>query len=230
MMLTLKQARRALVALHFGNEALASLPSTDQVVTHVRARGSIQFDPLNVVGRNPDLVLQSRIPDYRPEYLSRALYDEWRLVDGFDKNLSIYPVEDYPCFARMRAGVSAGFRDNPAITGRFDWALNEIDRRGALCSDDLQLNEKVRWPWGFTTLSRAALETLWLTGRLTLHHKKGARRYFDLIERHLPAELLAAPDPHPADEDYRAWRVLRRVRGVGCCGTGAATPIWAWPA
>jgi uncharacterized protein YcaQ len=34
----------------------------------------IQFDPLNIVARNPDLVLQSRVADYRPEMLYELAY------------------------------------------------------------------------------------------------------------------------------------------------------------
>ena len=37
----------------------------------------IQYDPLDVVGRNPDLVLQSRVKNYRPQMLydlSERLY------------------------------------------------------------------------------------------------------------------------------------------------------------
>jgi uncharacterized protein len=35
----------------------------------VRSLGAVQVDPLNVAGRNHDLVLQARVIDYRPEHL-----------------------------------------------------------------------------------------------------------------------------------------------------------------
>jgi uncharacterized protein YcaQ len=35
------------------------------ILDYIRLVGSIQFDPINVVGRNPDLVLQSRVKNYR---------------------------------------------------------------------------------------------------------------------------------------------------------------------
>ena len=43
---------------------------------------SIQFDPINVVGRNPDLVLQSRVKDFRPVLLDELLYKDRFLVDN----------------------------------------------------------------------------------------------------------------------------------------------------
>jgi len=60
-------------------------------ISHV---GSIQFDPINIVGRNPDLVLQSRVKDYQPDFLDDLLYSKRYLLDGWDKMTSIYSVND----------------------------------------------------------------------------------------------------------------------------------------
>ncbi|NLG24866.1 MAG: hypothetical protein GX558_05890 [Clostridiales bacterium] len=215
MRLTRRQAAAALVALHFGDAGIAAMNPVDQVVAHARSRGCIQFDPLDVVGRNPDLMLQSRVEGYSPRHLERALYADRRLIDGFDKNLAIFAVEDFPHLRRLRDGTFRGFRTHQAIEAASAAVLDAIDRRGPLCSDDLDMNEKVDWPWGKTTLARAALESLWVAGRLVIHHKKGVRRYYDRIERHLPAHILAAKDPNPRDEDYYKWQVLRRIRSVG---------------
>ena len=54
--------------------------------------GCIQFDPLDIVGRNPDLVLQSRISDFRPAMLQELIYEDRELVDGWDKNMSLFSV------------------------------------------------------------------------------------------------------------------------------------------
>jgi len=43
------------------------------VLRVIRDLQSIQFDPINVVGRNPDLVLQSRVRDYQPRMLDDLL-------------------------------------------------------------------------------------------------------------------------------------------------------------
>ncbi|MBN1669005.1 MAG: winged helix DNA-binding domain-containing protein, partial [Anaerolineales bacterium] len=45
------------------------------------------------------------------------------------------------------------------------------------------------------------------------------RRYFDLIERLLPAELLGAPNPHTSLDHYHDWHVLRRVGSLGIAST-----------
>ena len=38
--------------------------------------GCIQYDPLNISGRNADLVLQSRVKNYTPSILEDLLYTE----------------------------------------------------------------------------------------------------------------------------------------------------------
>ena len=43
------------------------------ILRAIRHLGCVQFDPLDVVGPNPDLVLQARVADYRPAMLAACL-------------------------------------------------------------------------------------------------------------------------------------------------------------
>lgn len=221
--ITSAQARAFLVRLHFGDARNDRADPVDALNAHVRRLGCVQYDPLDVVGRNPDLVMQARVENYRPGMLYRALYERRALFEGFDKNLAIYPAEDFPRFARSRRDIFRWYQDEGAIKGALPGVLREVEARGALCSDDFpELSEKVRWPWGPTKLGRAALETLWMEGRLALSKRIGARRYFDLIGRCLPAEIHAAPDPLKTEADYHNWHFARRVRSVGMLTGGAS--------
>jgi uncharacterized protein YcaQ len=225
MKLCAAEARRYLSHLHFEQPTVART-KPGKVCEHVARRGCIQYDPLDVVGRNADLTLQSRIPGYRPEHLSKALYVERTLVDGFDKNLAIYPASDFPYFARMRREGSSWFHPKDEnVRTCFEHVLREVEARGPLCSDDLTLDGKVDWPWGPTKIGRAALESLWLRGDLILHHRSSARRYFDRIERHLPEALRTERDPNPLDEDYHAWQLKRRIGSVGLLADGPSDAL-----
>lgn len=42
----------------------------------LRAAEGVQVDPLNVVARSHDLVLHSRVIDYRPDHLDTLLYKQ----------------------------------------------------------------------------------------------------------------------------------------------------------
>jgi len=217
MKLTKAEARKYLLK-HQRLDKPRSLEGKAGALEFVRRVGCVQFDPLDQVGCNPHLVLQSRVEGYRPQMLDDLLYADRLLVDGFDKNLSIWPAEDWPTFARNRGDARIWF-GNDQVEGTLceaiDHVLSEIAARGPLCSADFEAREKVDWPWGPTNAVRAALESLYFHGRLAIHRKAGTRKYYDLIERCLPQELLSAPEPHPADADYLRWRVLRRVGAIG---------------
>jgi uncharacterized protein YcaQ len=74
-----EQARRFLVTYHF----------TPMDLPGVFARlGTVQYDPLNPVGRNPDLVLQARIPGYRVDDWQQAAYVNRLIYDAWDKQAS----------------------------------------------------------------------------------------------------------------------------------------------
>jgi uncharacterized protein len=186
------------------------------ILQYIQRVGCIQFDPLNIVGHNQDLVLQSRISGYQPSLLLELLYQERKLLDGWDKNMSIYCVEDWPCFERNRKAAWRYFgnKDRPA-TAILPQVRKEFEERGPLSSADLDYNQKVNWPWAPTRLSRAVLESMYYWGELVIHHKIRTRRIYDLAGRHIPAELLQNPDPNQTEEQYQDWYMLRRIGSIG---------------
>ena len=197
------------------------------ILTYIHHVGAIQFDPINVVGRNPDLVLQSRVRKYKPELLAELLYTERQLLDGWDKMASIYPTSDWPYFSRHRKRMRErhGQPSNPPMQLASE-VLEAIRERGPLSSIDLKQEETIQWSWGQNSrLARASLEILNAMGELVVHHRVGTRRVFELSERALPEELLVAPDPNRAVEDYQNWHVLRRIRGLGLANPGG-TEHW----
>ena len=77
--LSREQARRFLTAYHFTQ---TDLPGVFERL------GTVQYDPLNPVGRNPDLVLQARIPDYQVDDWQQAAYTNCLIYDAWDKQSS----------------------------------------------------------------------------------------------------------------------------------------------
>lgn len=209
------EARRFLL-MHHRLWPPRSLAGKAGILEFIRHVGCIQFDPIDVVGRNPDLVLQSRVADYRRSLLEEMLYGDHQLLDGWDKQAGIYPVTDWPYFARHRARTAQRHGDpsNPPMAIA-PAVLQAIRERGPLSSIDLDHAGTVDWFWGPTRLGRATLEILHGMGEVTIHHRVGTRRFFELTEKLVPADLLAAPDPNPTIEEYQDWHVLRRVGGLG---------------
>jgi len=197
------------------------------ILEFVRRVGAIQFDPVNVVGRNPDLVLQSRVKSYHPGLLEELLYRDRQLVDGWDKVASIILTSDWPRFARHRERTRREYgRDSNPQMKAAPLVIEAIRQRGPLSSIDFKQQGRIQSDWGIpTTLARAALAILHAMGELVVDHRVGTRRAFDLAERLLPAELLAAPDPIEHDPDYQAWRVVRRIGGLGLASP-VASEYW----
>ncbi len=213
--LTKSQARQFILA-HQGLWPPRCLTGKSGVLRHIGHVGCIQFDPLNIVGHNSELVLQARILGFRRAMLQELLYDERQLIDGYDKMMSIYSVRDWPCFRRDRESAERDLTDGAeAIRSIVPQVRKEIMDRGPLSSIDLDYNDRVRWPWGPARLSRAALESMYFCGELVVHHRVHTRRVYDLAVRHLSHGLLSAPDPNVGEEEYRDWRVLRRIGGIG---------------
>lgn len=219
-------ARRFLLAYHYlwPPRQLSGKEGALQFMRKVRC---VQFDPVNVVGWNPDLVFQSRVRDYTARVLDDLLYTDRLLWDGFDKVQSIYLSEDWPAFARRRAHhhLNVWFPEEQALKLHPN-ILDIIHERGPLSSIDLEQQASIDGFWGMPIrVERAALENLYNMGRLGIHHRVGTRRYFDLVERLLPNDILQAPDPNETLDAYQEWHVLRRVAALGLAHASSAE-VW----
>jgi len=221
--LTNRQARR-FVLLRQGLVGERAFAGKQGALGFVRRAGCIQFDPVDVCGRNAELTLQSRVEGFEKAMLDELLYADRLLVDYPDKQLAIIPAELWPYFGRYREAARKGGLAFEGLAAMEKKALAFIKANGPVSSAELPFSGSMRWHssihwsggWdGETNAARAVLEQLYSAGRLVVHRKKGARKYYDLAERHLGPELLAAPEPLPDEPSHLRWRVLRRIGAVG---------------
>ena len=92
--LTKQQARQFMLLKH-GLIGERKFIGKDGVLAFVRQAGCIQFDPIDVCGKNAELVLQSRVKGFTKKMLYELLYEDRKLIDYFDKNLAIMAFEDW---------------------------------------------------------------------------------------------------------------------------------------
>jgi uncharacterized protein YcaQ len=220
-------ARRFLVARHL----LApprDLPAQPESVLRVVDRlGSLQFDPLEVPGaRNHDLLLHARIAGYRREWCDRWLYGtDRRLIELYNKSLNILPMAELPHYA-ISWTDSANHYEERILAEQRDVAeaiLGRIRAEGPLSTADFKEHaHSVDWWWAPTRVARAVLEALFVSGRVGIARREGSRRYYDLVERLVPAELLASRE---TEEDALRHRLLSRFRGVGLMAAGGQSEI-----
>ncbi len=203
-----------------------SLPAEPESVMRVVERlGSLQFDPLDVTGRNHDLVLAARIPGYRRTWTDTLLYGERRLFEAHNKGLSLLPTVELPWYRvswdqNLGEHGSAAFVDHAALV---DELIERIRRDGPLSSTDVEPRATIDWYWRPTNQVRAILEALAEAGILGLARREGNRRVYDLVERLFPPELLAE---RPAERDQRRHKLLSRYRAHGMLGRSGSAELW----
>ena len=221
--ITIEEARRFIL----GKQGLLGshrFVGKEGVLQYVRQAGCIQYDPVDVCGKNAELTLQSRVKGFTRCMLADLLYVDRLLVDYSDKELSIWSREDWPYFSGYRAMSKvhgAGFEGIPELEAR---AIAFIREHGPVSSDTLPIEGKIYWHssmhWSGhwqnqSNAARSVLEQLYTDGVLLIHHKSGSRKYYDLAERYFSPELLNAENPCPDDMALLRWRVKRRVGAVG---------------
>ena len=218
-------ARRFLVLRHL----LApprSLPAEPESVLRVVDRlGSLQFDPLEVAGRNHDLVLLARIRGYRRDWTDHWLYTDRRLYETYNKSLNIVPVAELPLFRYIwdREGRHHGSRAFDEHAPLVEELLERIRTQGSLLPRDVGPREAIDWYWRPTNQVRAILEALAEAGRLGIARREGNLRVYDLVERLFPATIL---EDRRDEEEQQRHRLLSRYRGNGLLGASGNQELW----
>ncbi len=185
--------------------------------------GVIQLDAVNVVARTQFLVPFSRLGPYdRAAYMAMS-GPGGELVEGWAHMASLTPAATYPLLRpRMRSfaeGTSAWHRNRAAwarTEARYIAAvLDEVKRRGPLTASMLSdpRPRQGEW-WGRRSIGRVALEWLFALGELAAWRNEAFERVYDLPERVLPPELLAAPAPSPDEAEQALLLAAAASLGV----------------
>ena len=218
-------ARRFLVLRHLLAPPRAMRAEPESVLRVMDRLGSLQFDPLEIAGRNHDLVLLARIAGYRRGWTDHWLYEDRRLYETYNKGLSIVPVAELPWFRltwdQNHAEHTGGAFDEHAPL--VEELLARIREGGALLPRDVGPRAAIDWYWRPTNQVRAILEALAESGVIGIARRQGNLRIYDLAERLFPAELLADSRP---EWEQRRHRLLSRYRGGGLLGTGGQAELW----
>lgn len=221
--LTRLQARRiTLRALGFGRSRPAS--ATVRHANAVSERlGLFQIDSINVLTRAHYMPLFSRVGAYDPEILHRMFgRAPRRMFEYWAHEASLVRSELYPYLrfrmrdgARMWGSMERIANERPTLV---DWVLAEVGERGPLTAREIEhdaARTRDHWGWNWSAV-KTALEYLFYRGEVTSARRNSAfERVYDLPERVLPADVLAAPEPD-RDEAHRVlMRHAARALGIG---------------
>ncbi|HLZ58007.1 MAG TPA: crosslink repair DNA glycosylase YcaQ family protein [Ktedonosporobacter sp.] len=216
-----EQARRFLATYHFRT---TDLPGVFERL------GTVQYDPLNPVGRNPDLVFQARIPGYQVDDWQPFAYDQRLIYDAWDKQACLVPISDWSLRARVRE-LYRPYHDREILQAAPDTAekiLAALDAQGPLSS--LEFEDQSRMPdknsWYGLTQSKRVLRAMWACGMVLTHHRKNGRHYYDRPERVIPSYYYNTT-PLLDEDAYHRWIIARRFQAAGLLRPTAEAAIWS---
>ncbi len=180
------------------------------ILDFINKTGCIQFDPVDVVGRNADLTLQARIKNYDKKHLYELLYHDRLLIDGHDKMMSIYHINDWHYLQSLRSG----YIDSNKYLELLPLAqevLSFIETQEYVSSIELEDDEHIKWGYGSAKKSRAILDLLFYQGKIIVHHKERSRRFYVASSRYVDADKKVFEN----EEQQLDWHILRRISAVG---------------
>jgi len=187
--------------------------------------GLIQIDSVNVLVRSQELPLFARLGPHPRDLLPRAAADG-ELFEYWGHEASHIPVEHHRLFRwkmarateRAWGSVARMGRDRP---GYVEAVYEMVAERGPVVAGELSERTVPKGAWWDWDHAKLALEWLFYTGRITARRRvNDFARLYDLPERMLPPEALAAPTP-PEPEARKKLLVL----AAGSLGVGTVRDL-----
>lgn len=194
--------------------------------------GALQIDAVNVLVRSHYLPLFSRLGSYPLAMLDRLVTERRQAFEAWAHAASLVPIELYPVLRYRR---TARADDDPTWVrfltrieterpGYQTAVLAEVTERGPLTFSEL--TDPARRPkgdpryapstvaWDRGSDGKTMLDYLHDSGLVAVAARRGFDRCFDLTERVIPPEILAAPALEREDAQRRLVDVAARALGV----------------
>jgi uncharacterized protein YcaQ len=187
----------------------------------MRSMEHLQLDPLNVVARAHDLMLQGRVIGYRPDDWARLTYEGRRFFE-WGGWLAVRPIDELPHWrVRMRREAAsphwrAFAREHKGAIAEMRAALRD---RETIANRDFAMASRTRVDsYRGRKDSAIALHYLWRVGEAMVARRDRFERVYALTERVAPPELLAPSTPAEADAFFLRKHVaaegLTRFQGL----------------
>ncbi|WP_337191578.1 winged helix-turn-helix domain-containing protein [Nocardioides flavescens] len=218
--LTRPQARRIALAAQGFLDPRHTTPTMRTFARTLERTGLLQVDSVNVLQRAHYVPLYSRMGPYDTALLHRAAERRpRRLVEYWAHVQALMPVELWPVMQHRMATYRAQRgkwlkADDDRVVQR---VLAEVAARGASTArelDDGAPRSREHWGWNWSE-ARKALDYLYMAGELAIAGRTSQFEVrYDLPERVLPPEVLAAPTPSREEADRELVRRAARSHGV----------------
>lgn len=192
--------------------------------------GFVQVDSINTVARAHHMILAARRPAYREKNLKQHLERDRLLFEHWTHDASVVPTKFFPHwklrFERDRNKLIGRWRNwrRDGFEQKFEDILKRVSDHGPVTSASVGEDEKRSsggwWDWH---PSKTALEFLWRTGELSVCHRSGFQKAYDLTERVIPDKHLSVSHDTEKTIDWAARSALQRL---GFATSGEIAAFW----
>ncbi len=191
----------------------------------------LQLDSVNVAVRAHYMPVFSRIGAYPTDLLDDAVWAPSArrprlLVEAWAHEASLVPVEDWPLLGH-RVLPQRWWRHYAPLLERHPTLASDIRavvaERGPIGAGAIE--KELEHPsagsrppgaaWWERSEVKRVCEYLFATGELLVGSRRHFERLYDLPDRVLPPETLAAPEPDPADAARELVRRASSALGIG---------------
>jgi uncharacterized protein len=199
---------------------LRSLDGAEQAMRQIE---HLQLDPLVIIARAHDLILQSRVIDYHPGDWATLTYEQRKFFD-WGGWLAVRPMDELPYWrVVMRRELEAPTRWI-AFQAEHAGAIAEmrevLAERGTVSNRDFAMGVRTRVDdYRGRKDSALALHYLWRIGDVMVSRRDRFERVYALTEAVAPPELIREHDAAEADDFLMLKTVasdgLSPMRNVG---------------
>ena len=223
--LSISQARRiALAAQGFCDPAPTGRVDRRHLRRVMGRIKLLQLDSVPVVIRTQYLPPFSRLGCYEPSLLDRIAYrdDEW--FEAWAHEASLLPVDDEPLlrWQKRRAEQGETWRNLVELARResayVDEVLAQVRERPLTAGELTDPRRRQGEWWGSRSLGSIALDWLFRIGAVGIRRRGNFTKEFDLLERIVPAEVLARPTPTVEEAQRKLLVRSGEALGVGTAG------------
>jgi uncharacterized protein YcaQ len=176
----------------------------------MRAVEHLQLDPLAIMARAQDLMLHSRVIDYRADDWARLAYDKRRFFD-WGGWLAVRPMDELPYWRTLmrRERQNGHWREveheHHDTIVEMRQALRE---RGTIANRDFTMASRKRTDsYRGRKDSAVALYYLWRVGEAMVHHRERFERVYAPTEAIAPPHLLEEASDEETDDFMRRKHV-----------------------
>src|SRR5580704_8319091 len=209
--LSVEEARRiALVA-----QGLRGPRTVGGVPAMLRRLGAVQLDTISVLARSHELVAYARLGAVGRTRVERAYWGRGSSTFEYWSHAAcVIPLEDWPAYGVTRRSRRAKGKRWHVLEERNKSCADVLARlrdEGPLTANELG-GAKKGGPWWDWSETKIAAEWLLDIGELVCRERLGFARVYDLVERAIPAALLAQDR---SDEECAVQLVRAAGRALG---------------